>query len=102
PFLLLYLLKRTGFEAKALPMWTIIAWVAMLICFWFMPAPGEQTVSPNTPVNINYVYGFSETRRQSWLPDYQYLVLLMLALPMFVYWPSTYLLNKIFGLTAKK
>ena len=101
PFLLLYLLKRTGFQASALIMWTLIAWAAMLISFWFMPAPGDLTVSPNTPVNINYVYGFSETSRQTWLPDHQYLMLLMLALPIFVYWPSTRILNKLYVLGGK-
>ena len=44
--------------AARLLYWTVLAWVLILICFFFMPPP-----NPNaglTPVNINYVWGLND------------------------------------------
>ncbi len=94
PFLLVYLVIKLGYCKKALVNWTLLAWSAMLISYWFMPEPGDLVISSNTPVNINYVFGFSETVKQSWLPDFIYLIGLMLLLPLAVYWPTDKLLSR--------
>lgn len=88
PFLLVFLVYRLGHDSKGIKLWTITAWAAMLICFYFMPAPGDSVASVNTPVNINYVYGFSETEKQQWFSDGLYLAVLMCVLPLCVYWPT--------------
>lgn len=88
PFLLIYLVYRIGHQPNGIKLWTIVAWAAMLICFYFMPAPGESVSTPNTPININYVYGFSETEKQQWLSDGLYLLMMMCVLPLLVYWPT--------------
>lgn len=93
PFMLIYLVSKLGYCHKALLGWTLVAWLAMLISYFFMPAPGDTLIAENTPVNINYVYGFSETTKQTWLPELIYLLVLMLALPVLVYWPTDKLLK---------
>ncbi|TQV86954.1 hypothetical protein [Aliikangiella coralliicola] len=97
PFLLLYLLSKTGYHRKALIGWTLVAWAAMLVSYLFMPEPGQVLDNVNAPVNINYVYGFSETTKQQWLPDHLYLIVLMVVLPALVYWPTSKLLERYFG-----
>ena len=94
PFLLIFLLGRLGYRKNAILYWTAIAWVAILISYFFMPAPGDAVESANVPVNINYVYGFSETTKQSWVSDPVYLVGLMLILPLAVYWPTGKLIER--------
>ena len=96
PFLLVYLVYKLGYCQKAFWSWTVIAWSAMLISFFFMPAPGDPLAQANTPVNINYVYGFSETVKQNWLPDGLYLLGLMSILPIAVFWPTAHILNKFY------
>jgi hypothetical protein len=39
PFLLLFLVKRLRYDRRALVVWTVLAWVLCLVCFFFMPEP---------------------------------------------------------------
>lgn len=96
PFLLIYLVYKLGYCSKAFWGWTVIAWVAMLVSYFFMPAPGDILAHANQPVNINYVFGFSETTKQAWLSDSAYLVILMSALPLLVYWPTAKVLSYLY------
>ena len=96
PFLLVYLLIKLGYSRHALVQWTLIAWGAMLVSFLFMPAPGDILSHSNAPVNINYVYGFSETSKQTFASDGVYLVGLMLTLPLTIYWPTSKILARYF------
>ncbi len=65
PFLLLFVVARLGYDRRALFAWTGLAWVAMLTCYFFMPAPGAILANPLVPVNIDYGYGFSDTTAQN-------------------------------------
>jgi len=38
------------------------AWVLLLVCYFWMPAPPPLADDPNRPVNINYVYGLSDAQ----------------------------------------
>jgi len=80
PFLLVYLV------------WTVLAWVLMLIAFFLMPPP-----NPNpglTPVNINYVFGMDDTMAQTWMHPYVWFAGMMIGLPLIVYWPTHWLLSR--------
>ena len=66
PFLLIYLVWQLGYDRRALPAWTGLAWVLMLICFFFMPPPHPDPGL--TPVNINYVWGLSDNVAQNFVP----------------------------------
>ena len=50
PFLLVYLVWRLGYDWRALPAWTVVAWALLLISFFLMPPPRPDPGL--TPVNI--------------------------------------------------
>jgi hypothetical protein len=93
PILLVYLVWRLGYDRRAFRSWTVLAWALLLVCFFFMPPP-----MPNpglTPVNINYVYGLSDTAPQHWMPPFAWLALLMVGLPLIAFAPTHWLLERI-------
>lgn len=86
PFLLIFLVKRLGYDKRAFPAWWTLAWALILFCFTFMPGP---TPNPGAePVNINYVHGMSDTEAQSWMPPLAWLATLMAGLPALLYFPT--------------
>ena len=101
PFLLLYLVIRLGYDHRALFIWTAVAWTAMLISYFLLPAPCAAAVHSLTPVNVDYVYGFSDTAAQTWLPGWLWLCLLLTALPVVIFTPTHFLLRKCQGPVAR-
>lgn len=59
--------------------WAILAWVVLLVCFFFMPPPNPHPRL--TPVNINYVWGPSDYAAQSWVSPAVWHIGLMIGLP---------------------
>ena len=96
PFLLIWLLRRTGYDPRGLILWTVLAFISLYICYFFMPAPPAPASNLNLPVNINYVYGFSDTARQTWMPEHAWFILLQLMLVFLVLLPSHWALKKIY------
>ena len=96
PFLLIYLVYKIGYDKRAFKWWTITAWVLMATCYFLMPAPGMVLENINAPVNINYVYGFSDAAPQTWMNPNLYFMTLMFALPVFVYYPTSRALQFVF------
>ena len=93
PFLLVYLVWKTGYDRRALPLWTGLAWALLLFCFFAMPPP-----APNpglTPVNIDYVWGMSDSVAQHWVPSPVWLAGLMIGLPLFAFVPAHVVLMRI-------
>jgi hypothetical protein len=97
PFLLLWLVGRLGYDRRAFVSWTVLAWLLMLIGYFFMPAPPPPADNPNLPVNINYVHGLSDERSQTWMPPWLYLTCLMLGLPLCIFLPTHLVLRKVFA-----
>ena len=93
PFLLLFLVRRTGYCQKALPRWMAVGWTACLFSFFFIPGPAEVP-SDLTARNVNYVFGFSETVEQTMMPRGLFLVSYMTALAAVVYLPTHLLLKR--------
>jgi hypothetical protein len=92
PFLLAFLIWKTGYDRRALAAWTLTAWALLLICYFFMPPP-----QPNPglmPVNINYVFGPSDFVAQSWVSPATWLIGLLVGLPLLIYAPSHFLLMR--------
>ncbi len=90
PFLLVYLVWALGYDRRALPAWTVLAWLVLPVCFFFMPPP-----NPNpglTPVNINYVWGLSDSAAQNWVSPAEWFIGLMIGLPFLLYVPTHFLL----------
>jgi hypothetical protein len=89
PFFLLGLAWRLGYDRRALWVWTLVAWVLLLVCYFLMPAPPAPLDNPNLPVNINYVWGFSEKEPQTWIANpHLYFALVMIVLPLGILLPS--------------
>jgi len=87
PLLLLYLLHRTGYDARALPVWTALATVLVLVSYFCMPAPASSS-APRV-VNINYVYGLSDAVPQRWVPAWVWLVgVSLVGFPVVLYVPA--------------
>ena len=92
PFLLVYLVWRLGYDRRGFPAWTALAWVLVLICFFFMPPPRPDPGL--TPVNINYVWGMSDTAAQQWMPPAVWVAGLIVLLPALLYVPVHFLLRR--------
>jgi hypothetical protein len=90
PVLLLYLLTCTGYDPRALPVWTAMGTLLVLVCYFLMPRP--SAVRGLEPVNINYVYGFSDERPQSWMSERAWLVVTLVGFPLVLYLPAHALL----------
>ncbi|MEM8910200.1 MAG: hypothetical protein AAGC97_00425 [Planctomycetota bacterium] len=88
PILLIYLVWKLGYDRRAWLYWTGIALVAMLVSYFWLPAPGEPLAFANQPHNVNYVYGLSGDAPQSWIPSSAWLVALLVGLPVVVYYPT--------------
>ncbi len=97
PFLLLFLVAKLGYDRHAAVAWTLVAWAAMLFSYFFLPAPGAKLANPLAPVNVDYVYGFSETARQTWVPDWAWLIFLFIAIPAIIVWPTHLILKRLWG-----
>jgi hypothetical protein len=91
PLLLLYLLRHTGYDPRALPIWTVLATVLVLVCYFFMPPPARERGI--APVNINYVYGFDDDAPQRWMSQRAWLMVLLLGFPPLLYLPAHLLLR---------
>jgi hypothetical protein len=89
PFFLLGVTWRLGYDRRAFWVWTVLAWGLMLVCYYLMPPPSPSAAGSDQPVNINYVYGFSDTEPQQWIANPNlYFVLMMVVLPLGILLPS--------------
>jgi hypothetical protein len=97
PFLLVYLVKQLGYDSKGLWRWTAVGWGLCVFSFFFLPAAGAVLPDPKTPVNVDYVWGMSDTTAQTWMPAGWYLVCWMAALLLIVYVPTHLALKRLWG-----
>jgi hypothetical protein len=93
PFVLIYLAWKIGYDRRALPAWTCLFVVVMLICFFLMPPPNPHPGL--TPVNINYVWGMSDSVAQTWLPSYLWLAGQLVGLPLLAFAPTHVVLKRV-------
>jgi len=99
PFLLVYLVARLGYDRRALFAWTAIAWALMLFSYFFLPGP-----TPNaglTPVNVDYVFGPSDSAPQTWMPEWAWLTTLMVGLPLAMFAPVHVAMTRWRGVGAR-
>ena len=93
PFLLAWLVWRLGYDRPGFLYWTLLALALKLVCFFFMPTP-----HPNpglTPVNINYVWGMSDTAPQTWVSPRVWLAGMLIGMPLLLYIPTHLLLDRV-------
>jgi hypothetical protein len=96
PFLLLWLVWRLGYDRRALLAQTVLTWALLLVCYLIAPGPPAPVSNPNAAVNINYVFGLSADRSQTWMPPGLWLALLCVGLPVCLYLPTHLLLRTTF------
>jgi hypothetical protein len=97
PCLLIYLVARLGYDRRALVLWTVTAWILLVVCYLWMPPPPEPVHLPGVrqpPVNINYVYGLDKTAAQTFMHPHVWFALLMAVMPVLVFLPTHWVLEK--------
>lgn len=97
PLLLIYFVRRLGYDRPAFVAWTVLAWVLMLICYFLLPPAGAELLFPNQPHNVNYVFGMDDAIPQSWMPSWAWLTMLLVGLPMLVFLPTHLVLKTFFA-----
>lgn len=93
PLLLVFLIWRLGYDPRALFRWSVLAWVLLLLCYFVMPPPIPDPGM--TPVNINYVFGPSDTAHQTFVPPLVWLAGLMIGLPLLAFIPTHFILLRL-------
>jgi hypothetical protein len=88
PFLLLFLVTRMGYDRRAFPSWAGLAVVLCLVSYFLMPPAGAEMHDPRIPVNINYVFGFDDTKAQTLMPAGVYLTVWIAALLLIACLPT--------------
>ncbi|WP_455204425.1 hypothetical protein [Kaarinaea lacus] len=86
PITLLWSLHRLGYHRQGLLLQTLIAWINYPLCYWF--------TSPQR--NINWVFGPGK-EPQTYMPDYLWVLMLMICVPLIVFLPTHLLLQHWFG-----
>lgn len=87
PLLLLWMLYRLGYDARALPAQTLFAW-AVLILWQALAAPTSD---------LPWTLGISEDLPLSAVLGWLWLLTLMVAYPVVIYLPTHLLLRALFG-----
>ena len=100
PFLLIYLLKKTGYDRRALAGWTLICIALCLSAYFFLPPAGAILADPKIPRKINYVFGLDDAAPQTWMPAPAYLLVWIAALISIVFIPTHLLLKKLYPAAA--
>jgi hypothetical protein len=100
PLLLLYAVWQLGYDPGGLAAWTLLSTHLLLVCYFLMPAPPPPEDNPHLPVNINYVFGLSDNRPQTWMPPLAWLALLLVGMPLCLYWPTHLALQRLFPAPA--
>jgi hypothetical protein len=96
PLLLVWLLGRIGYDKRALFAWTGLAAGLVFVCYFFTPPAGANPADPNTPININYIYGFNDKEPQTWMNQNLYVILWPAALWLVAFVPTHLVLRRIF------
>jgi hypothetical protein len=95
PFLLFYLVRKLGYDKRALAGWTAITVVLCLIAYFLLPPAGAVLSDPKLPRNVDYVFGMDDAKPQTLLPPLAYLGAWITALIGIVFVPTHFILKKI-------
>ena len=92
PFLLVFLVRKVGYDRRAFAAWTVLATASLLVSFLFLPRP--SAVPDMTPVNVDYVWGLSDVAAQTWMHPWAWLALLVFGLPLVMTAPAHFALKR--------
>jgi hypothetical protein len=88
PFLLLWGVRRLGYDRRAFAGWTILAIAVLLVSYFIGPAPPAPTSNPQMAVNLNFVYGLSYTEPQTLMAPWLWFTMLLVGFPVAFYLPA--------------
>ena len=94
PFLLIYLVRKLGYDKRALLGWSVICVALCLTAYFFLPAAGADLANSKIPRNVNYVFGMDDAAPQSWMPPLAYLATWITALIGIAFVPTHFMLKK--------
>jgi hypothetical protein len=97
PFLLVWLVWRLRYDRRAFLGWTVLAAALVVFCFLCMPGPPAPPDNPNLPVNINYCYGPSDEKAQTWMDPHLYLLVYVAGLTVVFFLPTHLLFGYLFA-----
>lgn len=80
PMLLIWMVRRLGYDNRALLLQTVFAWLLLPTCYVF--------TSPHD--NVNWVFGPQQSGTVEWL------MLLMAGVPVVIYWPTHAVAKRMF------
>jgi hypothetical protein len=100
PFLLLWMVWRLGYDRRALWLQTAFGLALLIVSYLVSPAPPAPADNPNAAVNINYVFGLSDQKPQTWMPGWLWFMFLLLIVPVGLYLPAHLLLSRLFARPA--
>ncbi len=96
PFLLLWAVRRVGYDRRSLPVQVAFGMALLLTCYLAFAPPG--TVGGVRPVaNVNYVYGPDNKRQQTWVPPPAWLAVVIVVAVVGMFVPSHLLLQRWAG-----
>jgi hypothetical protein len=96
PFLLFYLVRKLGYDRRAVLGWSLLSAALCLIAYFMLPEAGAILANPKSPRNVNYVFNLlSDEKPQTLMPPLAYLGTWIAALTFIVYIPTHFLLKKI-------
>ncbi len=83
--LLVWMIYHIGYDVRALRWQTGVAWIVLPVSYFF-----------TDPVrNINWVHGFAGIP-PAWMPPVVFVLLIMLAVPVLIFWPTHWLMQRLF------
>jgi hypothetical protein len=100
PLTLLFMLKRSGYDKRALRLWTGLSVVLCLVAFYFLPGAGAVLDNPNIPRNVNYVFGLDDAAPQTMMSPGLYLLSWLGVLFGVLYLPAHIALKRLFPVPA--
>jgi len=95
PFLLIWMVKRLGYDRRAPWLQTAIGVVVLVASYAFSDPRHPSPKYPNVSVNVNRVYGLGVTTVQTALPETVYLALMCIGYPSLIYFPTHLLIMQI-------
>ena len=95
PFLLFYLVRKLGYDRRALLGWSLLCAGLCLIAFFLLPPADPVLALAKAPCNVNYVYGLDDAKPQTLLPPLVFLVAWIAALITLICVPTHFFLKKV-------
>ena len=97
PFVLLWLLSRSGYDGRAFALQSVVSIVVLLVSYLFAPVPPPSASHPHWAVNLNYVYGLDDAHPQTTMPPRLWVLSLMAVHVIAIYTPTHFVFRRVFA-----